>query len=157
MKQRHQRSALAALGHVGIAELADHVDARTRRQQPTVAELPGQLLARTVQDGVAVKTDDVDIGGLEPVFLEQTAHHLGMGQGHVALDRLDRPACAECAAQALAQGRVIGHRRRRPGRHDAFAVGLDDRRVDAVQRGPAHQAERAPGLLCHLSSVSQSP
>ena len=49
--------------------------------------------------------------------------------------------CGECFAQKLAFRQPIGAIRGPAEACNAFAVGFDQRHVDAVERGPAHQAD----------------
>ena len=43
---------------------------------------------------------------------------------------------------ALAQVIPIGSRKRRAKGENPLAVGLDDRGIDTIDRGPAHQSKR---------------
>ncbi len=125
MEQRHERRALAAGGDVGRAKIADDIDAGQPRQQRAVADLPGAALLGAVQDGMAVKADDVD---LEAVLGDELQHRRGMRLGDRALDLGDRPGAAEDAAQPLAERRGIGHGQRRPCRRRRPARRSRDKR-----------------------------
>jgi hypothetical protein len=74
---------------------------------------------------------------------------LSMQPGQFNLDREDlgfRHGGTEHAAQPFAKAIGIRHGQRRSGGDMALAVGLDLRHINAVKRGAAHQAQRAPQI-----------
>ncbi len=146
MEQGHQRRPLAAGRHILRAEVVDDGNAEFSRQQGAVADLPGAALLRPMQDGVAVEADHVDVRGAEACRPQQHAHGLGVIERDLALDRGDIAPAAEDAAQALAQGVGIGQRKGRAAPGDGFAIGDQQRRIDAVERGAAHQTETGTEL-----------
>src|ERR1700730_8088169 len=115
-----------------------------------VADLHGQTAPRPVQNGVTVKADEIDRGAVDGVRREKgfdrfhvTARDQGVSQRQAARPRL----------AVLEQGRVPGSAaQQRPVRlgigkksgaakpDNLMPVGLDDRDVDAIHRGAAHQA-----------------
>ena len=141
MEQRRQRRTLAARRDVGRAEIGDDVDPEPARQGGAVAQLPGAALGRAMQDRVAVKADEIDRGPL--VACEKMFDRLAVEPGELGLDRGDRADPAQRPAQPLAKRVRIGDGQRRAGADAGAAVGLDQRHIDAVERGAAHQPERA--------------
>ena len=89
MIERHQRRALAARLHIGAAEIIDHIDAGQPRQQRAVADLPGPVLRRPVQDGLAVKADQRDLVRRQPGLGQQRLDRLGMGLGQMPFGLAD--------------------------------------------------------------------
>ena len=61
MVERHDGSALAACGNVGLAELAHNGDAKTISQGLAVAELDRQALLGPVEYRLAVKPHQIDL------------------------------------------------------------------------------------------------
>ena len=152
MKDRHQRRALAAGGHIGGAEIMNHGHVQPPRQRRAVAELHGQPRRRLVQHGLAVEADNRDGRLVDPLGGEKVLHRLGMHAGHegVGFGQHARPRRAVGQGGALVQrlpqqgllGIRIGPVAGRPECGDALAIGLDQRHIDAIERGPAHQPDR---------------
>ncbi len=112
------------------------------RERRGVANLPGPALVRPVQDGLAVKPDQIRA---LPEFFDRRDVRLGHATGQVGDDRIagGQPGGAiENRAKIGAQRRRIGQGRRRPDLSHALAVGLDPGGVHAIQRRPAHQPDR---------------
>ena len=150
MIERREGRALAVVGHVIAAEITDHVDAGEACQQRAVADLPAQPLLGAVGDGVAVKADDMDRARLDALSCQQGGDRIAMGARHRLGDAIDVAGPAEAIAQAGAQAVVIGNGEPTAGLDQGFAVGLDERRVDAVERRAAHQSQRQP-YVAHRS------
>jgi tyrosyl-tRNA synthetase len=144
VEDRRERRPFAARRDVGRAEIGDDGETGLRCKERAVADLPGAALFRPVQDGVAVKADEVD--GAEIMGVAQGSDRLGMDEGERALDLGDRPGAAEHAADRGAQRCRVGTRQGRAGLDMIAAVGDDESGVDAVHRGAAHQPDRAPQL-----------
>ena len=151
MIQRHQRCALAARFHIGAAEIIDHVNAGQPRQQTAVANLPGPVLSRPVQDGLAVKADQGDLVCRQSRFLQQRLHRIGMrlrqqpfgitdGMGHGgAFGHV--PRRFQRGGQQGAGFLVIGNGQAGAGAGNVFAVRLQQGSIHPVQGGAAHQAD----------------
>ena len=105
VEDRDEWGAFAAGRDVGAAKIADHVDLCPLREQLAIADLPGKALARAVNQGLAVKADDVDARRGQPGLLQQCADRGSVRERHVALNRLDRLAAAQGAPQSFAQAR----------------------------------------------------
>ena len=150
VKYRYQGRALSARGDVSGAEVEGDRDAETARERAAVADLDRQTALRPVQNGLTVEADDLDRRQrqavvrevvLECVAVRACNQRLGLGQNAgplVAIAHVHR------VGQRLAQQRSLGFRvgaiTGRPERGDTFAVGLDHRNVDPVERCTAHQA-----------------
>ena len=90
-----------------------------------------------------MKADEIDVADAGAA-LDEALDRLGMEPGQLALDLGDWPDAAEHAAQPLAEALGIGHGQRRARSSTrSLAVGLDQRDIDAVERGAAHQPDRA--------------
>ena len=100
-----------------------------------------------MDDGVTVKADDIDLLGRHAGLGEQRRDRLGMRHGDVALHGHDIAPAAQTGAQAVAQAGVVGAGGARAGLRHATPVGAQQRGVDAVERGAAHQAERGPFVV----------
>ena len=137
-----------------MAEAVDDIDTGAPRQQGAVADLPGQAPRRPVQDGLAVKADQGDVGGREPRLVQQRPDGAGVSLGGKPLGLADgmrhRRAAFGVAngagilqrpAQQGAGFAVIGQRQAGAGADDRLAIGLEQGGIDAVQRGAAHQAD----------------
>ena len=61
MIDRSKRRALAPCGHVGAAEVEDHVDPEPGGEALPVAELAGPALGRPMEQRVAMEADDIDV------------------------------------------------------------------------------------------------
>src|SRR6185312_2371543 len=147
MIKRREGSTLTARRDIGGAEVADHIDAGQPGQQGTIAELPRPPLLGPVQDGVAVEADEVHVG--DAMLMDERAHRLSMRLGHRPLDLGDRTLAAQRCAQAGAQRFIVGPGERRAGGQALLAVGLDESRVDAVERGATHEADDAVQRSAH--------
>jgi hypothetical protein len=149
MERRHQRRALPAGRHVGGAEIICNGNAETARQRFAVADLNGQPLPRPVQYGLAMETDDGHIRFVDMLGVKKGLHGLGVHPGDevVGLGQHARARGAVGQCDALRkrlpqQGLLvvrIGPVAARAEMGDALAIGLDQRHIDAVERGPAHQ------------------
>ncbi len=103
-----------------------------------------------MQHGLAMEPDDRDVTR-KPVVAKETFGRLRMGLRHQRFGLLERArpriavgkACGigERPAQQLAFRQRIGPARGRPEARNALPVGLDQRDIHAVDRGPAHQAD----------------
>jgi hypothetical protein len=151
MIERHQGRALPARRHIGAAKIIDHINAGQLRQQRTIADLPGPVFLGAMQDGLAVKANQVDITGLQSSLVQQRRHRLGMGLGQDSLGirnglrhgRALRHAKGgiQRRAQLGAGGPIIGHRQAGAGAHNIDAIGVQQGGINPVQRGAAHQAD----------------
>ena len=60
MIKRNDGGALPAVGDIIRSQVTDHVDPTQRGKQRTIANLPRPALIRTMQDGMTVKSNDID-------------------------------------------------------------------------------------------------
>ena len=151
MIDRHQRRPLPAGGDIGGAEIVDHRNAEPARQRGAVAELHREVAIRLVQHGLAVETDNRNVGGGQAVRREIGFDRLGMhrGQKRLGLRQRLRPliALAEVAGggdrppQHRPLGVAIGAVAGRAEPTDAFPVGIEERDVHPVIGGAAHQPD----------------
>src|SRR5215475_4916700 len=95
-----------------------------------------------MQYGVTVQTDNVDtrFGMARNKLLDR----IGVKASQFPFDLDNRTDAAENRAQRFAKRRRIRDCQRWTENHPLPAIGLDHRRVDAIQRCPAHQTERVP-------------
>ena len=153
MKHRHERRPLPALRHVGGAKIMDDPDPESSARRRAVADLHGQAVPGPVQNGLAVKADKIDRGAVDGVRHEKgfdrfrmTAGDHRVGQRQAARPRaaiVERRRRRNGAAQQCPVRLGIGKKSGAAKRDDLLPVGLDDRDIDAVHRGAAHQAYRA--------------
>ena len=152
--ERRERRALPALGHVPAAKVADHVQTRLGGEQRAVAQLARQARFGRVQDGLAVESGNGDLARGHPRLFEKRLDRGRVAQRELALDCLHRAAFAQGAAQARAEGRIVGQAERRARLDEPRTVAADKGGVDTVKRGAAHQAERpAAGMIGHESRL----
>jgi hypothetical protein len=151
MIDRDQRRALPARGDIGSAEIMHDRDMDGFRQGRGIADLHRHPLGGTVQHGLAVEADDVDVLASDAVLRDEAGHGLGMRHGNGALGLLQntRPRVALLQVggfvQGLKQHTPLGFGVRpvpgRTKRLDPLAVGFDHGNIDPVERGPAHQTD----------------
>jgi hypothetical protein len=106
-----------------------------------------------MQNGLAVKADQIDRGATDGVRREKgfdrfrmTAGDHGVGQRQAARPRaaiVERCRLRDRAAQQCAIRLAVGKKSSAAKRDDLLPVGLDDRDIDTIHRGAAHQAYRA--------------
>ena len=155
----HERRPLAARSDVSGAKVVGNRHGKPFRQGLAVADLDRQPRFRPMQHGLAVKADDGDVAFRDFIFCNQILDGLGVGArdqrfrlGQHAGPRRplgERGRIGERAPQQRFLFRRIWPVARGPEPFDALAVGLDQRRVHAVERGSAHQAnggEKAHGV-----------
>lgn len=150
----HQRGPLTSRHHVGNAHVIDDRNANRLGEPSAVTNLNRQPPLRGMQHGVAVKSNDFNIGGLDPRIFQEVRDRLGvqvrqilLGQAHDA-----RPLCTRLdlarrdrrrLAQVLAEGFGIGKRERWPVAQLFPSVRLDQSDIDPVHRCAAHQPDGA--------------
>ena len=149
MEDRHQRRALPALRDIGGAEIVGDRNAQPPRQRRAVADLHGQARRRPVQHGLAMKADNGDVGLGDVFGVEKCLDRLGMDAGDKILGLRQHAGPFMTVGQVYTLGQRLPQQppfivRIRPVADraeagDPLAVGLDQRHVDAVERGPAHQ------------------
>ena len=149
---RHKRRALAAGGDIRGAKIMHDRDMDGLGQRRRIADLHGHFLRRPVQHGLAVKADNIDILARKPVLRGKGGHGLGMRDGHGALGLAQdaRPRIALRQMDGLGQGLAqqsaffvgVGPVAGGAERLHPLAVGFDQRHVDPVERGAAHQTDR---------------
>ena len=163
MIHRRQRRPLAAGRDVGRAEVVGDGHAGAPGQFAGVADLPGPPPVRLVQDGLAVEADQVRLPRPSAATARRPPR-MALGQprrrarqarssgSSVGREVQDPPQVARAAG-------LVGQGQRRAERADPLAVGLQPGGIDAVQRGPAHQPDRAQHFpssrVC--ASPSESP
>src|SRR6185312_16096304 len=133
-------------------EIVGDRQAEPPRQRGTVADLHREAIRRPVQHRLPVEADDgnlrlVDMLSLEEVFDGARMHVGDEGFGFGENARAHPAVVERCAfRERLAQqGTLVVAVRPVAGRTeglDALAVGLDQRHIDAVERGAAHQPDR---------------
>ncbi len=145
MEQRSKRRSLPARSDVGRTEIGDDVEPKNIRQQRPVAQLPGAALGWAMQDGVTVQADDVDtpFGMARDKLLDR----IGVKASQLAFDLRNRTDAAQNRSQSFAKRPRVRDRQCWAGNHPLLTVGLDERRIDPIQRSTAHQPERAPQPL----------
>ena len=79
MIDRHERRALPAGFNVGSAKIVHDRDMDRLGQRGGIADLHGQPALGSVQHGLAVKADNIDIRKLNAVLRDKGGHRLGMG------------------------------------------------------------------------------
>ena len=147
---RHQRRALPARRHVRGAEVINHRNVDLARQRRAVADLDGQPLPRSVQDGLAVKADDVDGAAVDPVGVEERVDGGRVQRGDHGSASSDHGRPLPARAQRRRLHGAPQHATSASDRNAArsartaapLAVGLDQGDIDAVHRGAAHQPDR---------------
>ena len=149
MEHRHDRGALPAGGDIGGAEVIDHGDPEPGGERRPVADLDREAAVGPVQDGLAVETHHSDRARRHPVGGQERFHRLGMHVGDELFDLgenfrplgtvaeigRDRDRAPQQVALLVAVGPVPGGAERT----DLLAVGLDQRDIDPVIGGAAHQ------------------
>jgi hypothetical protein len=141
---RHQRRALPARQNIGAAQIVHHAHTERLGKGRTIANLPGEVLLGTMRDGLAMEAHDVERRQRRAGLPRPAPHRVGMrlGDGPSGGSRcLVRLLGAEGRADHAADIVGVRHRQDRAERGEALAVGFDQRHIDAVDRGPAHQAE----------------
>ena len=144
MIDRHQRRALPARQNIGAAQVVHHPHAERLGQRRAVADLPGEVLFRPMRDGLAVEAHDIERRSATPLVARPASHRVEMRLGHRLLGGGRCPVRllgAEGRADQAAHIVGIGNGEDGAERGEPLAVGLDQRHIDAVDRGPAHQAE----------------
>ena len=149
MIDRHQRRPLPAGGDIGGAEIEDHRQAEPLRQRRAVADLHRQPPLGCMEHGLAMEADEID--GRAGVFLPQPLDNLAMGRGDHRLGLGERarpgvsvgqrPGVGERPAEHGALILAVGPEEARAETGDRLAVRFQQRRVDAVHGGAAHQSE----------------
>jgi len=66
--ERHQRRTLPARFDVSGAKIVDHIDAGHSGQRGAIADLPGPVPLRAMQDGLAMKTHQRHLIGRQSRF-----------------------------------------------------------------------------------------
>ncbi|KIU32699.1 hypothetical protein SR39_14130 [Methylobacterium radiotolerans] len=85
VEHRDQRRPLPARLDIGPAQVRYDRDAEPGRQCLAVADLDRDSLVRTVDHGLPVEADHVDLGGGQAVLLQEALHGLGVGEGDEGL------------------------------------------------------------------------
>ena len=142
VKERRERRPLPACGHVVAAEIVHHVDPEAPGQRRAVAELVGAPGVGLVQHRVAGEARDSDLLPAHARFGQQGAGQRGMEAGERLLGLMPPALPLDHGPQPRAQVGRIGRGPPRAECGDRDPVGLDQRGIDAVQRGPAHHPER---------------
>ena len=153
-----ERRAFASRGDVGRTKVRDDVDLERRRGARAVAELPRQAVARPMQNGLAVQTDERDALAGNGKSLEKRLDRRDMGVGHQALEfelrRLGFAQVGDHRAQTLRDLGRVRESRRGPGLELRLAVAFDQRDVDSVHRRAADDADRGLRVPGYHSSSS---
>ena len=162
MEHRHQRRALPAGHDVGLAEITSDRNTDPPRDLVAAPDLHREPRRRLVQDRLTMEADDVDAGAVDALGGEELLDRLHMGardegfrlgehagtRRAVGQPRAFRQRLPQQRPLVLAIGPVAG----RPEREHPLAVRLDQRDIDPVERGAAHQADgtqHRAARLCH--------
>ena len=145
MEQWSERCSLASGGDVGRAKIGDNVACEQLRKQRPVAKLPGAPLGRAMQDGVTMQADHVDTH--PGVACNKLFDRFGMKPGEPTFNLADGADAAQDRSQSFAKRVLVSDCQRRARNHPFFAIGLDHRDVDAIERRAAHQPKCTPNLL----------
>ena len=148
MIDRHQGGALPARRHVGGPQIVHDPHAQRLRERGAVADLPGEAPLGAVRDGLAVEAHEVEGRQVHPLLARPAAHRRHVRRGHGVLGgtrRLRWLLGAEDRTNGAPHLVGIGDGQAGAEGRDALAVGFDQRHVDAVERGAAHQAEGPQG------------
>ena len=104
-----------------------------------------------MQHGLAVEADNLDRSLVDTLGLQEGFDGLGLDAGHefVGFGQHAGPrhavgqasARGERPAQEIALGFRIGPVAGRPEALDGLAIGLKQRHIDPVERGPTHQSD----------------
>ena len=162
----HERRPLPARRHIGRAHVEHDVEAGLAREQRPVAELHRHGARRIVQHRLAVIADEVDRAAVDAVGGEEALHGVRIQKRQVAFQIAQQAGAilapdqgfglAERTAQPQSDLGRVGEGRRRAMLQLAVAVRCEERHVDAVHRGAAHQPERAL-KLAHPTLPVQLP
>jgi hypothetical protein len=143
MEGGNDRRALPARRHVGGAKIMRDRDPEAFRQPCAVADLHRQPLLRLVQNRLAVKPDKGHIGGHDLIAVQKLLNDLGMDFCDESFRPFqhagplppfgERSAFCQCIPQQPPLALRIRPISGRTEADDGFAIGLDQRHVDAVQ------------------------
>ena len=102
---RHERRALPAGGDVGGAEIVHDRNMDRPRQRSGIADLHRHLLGGTVQHGLAMEADDVDVLAGDAVLGLEAGNGFGMRRGDdpLGLEKDARPRLARLQVDGLRQ------------------------------------------------------
>ena len=105
-----------------------------------------------------MEADEVDIGGGQSLLCHQRLDGSGMGARQVLLDGVDDGRAEQAATllgrhveqhlQARGLGTAVGLEPGWSEMVDGEAVGAQQRHVDAIERGAAHEADGREFRLC---------
>ena len=121
------------------------------RKRRCIADLDRHPLGGTVQHGLAVEADDVDVLASDAILRDEAGHRLGMRHGNGALGLLQNARPRITLRQIGGFGQRLEQQTplelavrpvpRRTKRLDPLAIGFDQGNIDPVERGPAHQTD----------------
>ena len=142
MKQRRQWRALAARRDIGGAKIRDHVNAKPLRECGAIAQLPRAPFGGAMQDCVPVHADNISRDPL--IGLSEQFDGFGVQLRQFAFYRFNRADPTQHAPKLFTKGIGVGDGHRRSWYDVGATIGFDHRDVDAIERGAAHQPDRAP-------------
>src|SRR5512134_2404784 len=143
MIERHERRPLTARRHIGRSEVVDDGNADCGGEPRAVTDLQRASLLRPVPYGLSMKADDVDGRWPNTGVREQSRDGFRV-QVRKFLDHWPPGGirfAAEQGTQPIAEVGGVRGGRRRPVLEYPLAIGDQQRSVDAVERGAAHQAD----------------
>ena len=148
---RHKRRSFASRGNIGSTKVIDERLVETAREQWAITKLHGQVLLRAMDDRLAMKPDKVDLGIRQTAFTAERLDRRDMPFGERPFDCCKLAGPSMAVAKRLGQfDRIAKHpsliglksiTARWSPMNDIVAVGLDERNIDAVERGTRHEAE----------------
>ena len=137
--------------HVVCAQVVDRRNAGFARQQAAIAQLHRERPVRAMQHGLAMKADDVDIGRPQAVLFKESTNRLDVPEGEFAFQfgKIARPFVThgyrlrrlQRSGQSAAKCRIIAEGACGTAFHLSFAIGAQQRDIDTVHRGAAHQSD----------------
>jgi hypothetical protein len=153
MIDRHQRRALPARRDIGGAEVVHNRDAERLRQRGSIADLHREMAFGAMQNGLAVKSDNIDGAPLDAMLAQECLDRICVRARDPRLDVREnaRPRGPighhRSVGDGLPQQRAFLARISAitggPESRHGFAVGFEQRHVHAVKRRAAHQPDRA--------------
>ena len=147
MVDRRKRRPLPACCHVGTAEVRDHIDIEQLGEPVAVTQLERTAVFGVMQNRMSVKADDTDIScdnicvGKQP--FDCIGVHACEGFTHVR----GRARPAKTTTQRLTETAVVGNRTESDRFDSSGTIRAQQRRIDAIHRGAAHQADGKPGFI----------
>ena len=94
-----------------------------------------------------------DVDARSRVECEKLPHKIRVELGQLFLNLGNRAKATQNRPQSFAKPLLVGERQRGARDHPILPIGLDHRHVDSVERGTAHQPQRAPNFRARHPEV----